>query len=153
MRAALADAVAAVATPALERVLGHPAVPAERKRAVLAAVLDRPADHLAVRLAALLSERRRLALLPQIERSYVEQWNRRRGAVTAEVATASALAPAQEEALASALRRLGGRAVEVRGEVRPDLLGGVVVRMEGRVFDGSVRGRLRALRAALAERA
>ena len=52
-----------------------------------------------------------------------------------------------------ALEQATGRAVELAESVEPSVLGGVVVRMEGRVYDGSVRGRLQALRASLVGRA
>ncbi len=154
LRGDLQDAVSVLeAQPELQRLLGHPALAAERKRAVLSAVWRRSPADLLLRLLALLAERQRLGLLPQVAKSYADQWNRRRGVVTAEVATADALPPAQEKGLVAALARLSGREVEVRGEVRPELLGGVLVRMEGKVFDGSVRGRLRALRTTLGARA
>ena len=62
--------------------------------------------------------------------------------------SAFALDDGQTHALAAALGGVPGKQVELREHVDPSLLGGLVVRMEGRVYDGSVRGRLRALRAA-----
>jgi len=53
-------------------------------------------------------------------------------------------------ALSAAIGGGLGKQVELRQHLDPDLLGGLLLRMEGRVYDGSVRGRLRALRERLA---
>jgi F-type H+-transporting ATPase subunit delta len=41
--------------------------------------------------------------------------------------------------LRDSLRRLSGKDVVVREENDPELIGGLVVELEGRVYDGSVR--------------
>jgi F-type H+-transporting ATPase subunit delta len=63
------------------------------------------------------------------------------------------LPPAQADALAAALAKVAGSEVELRPLVDPQVLGGLVVRMAGKTYDGSVRGRLAALREALLGRA
>jgi F-type H+-transporting ATPase subunit delta len=45
-----------------------------------------------------------------------------------------------------ALAALTGRAVELKSRVDPALVGGMLVNIEGRTYDGSVRARLLALR-------
>jgi F-type H+-transporting ATPase subunit delta len=129
----------------LRVVLEHPAVNPARKRAVVDEVWK--GEHALVRrLVSLLAERERIELLPVIERLYSRLWNAQRGVVEAEAWSAQPLADAHRQALAAALRALSGREVELTAAVAPEILGGLVVRMEGRVYDGSVRGRLRALR-------
>jgi F-type H+-transporting ATPase subunit delta len=133
--------------PELSNVLTHPAVSAERKRAVVDAVWKKAESALLQRLLQLLAASERLELLPEVARAYIELWNAHRGVVTAEVITAVALDAEQEKRLAEALgRAAGGRSVELQAELDPSLLGGVLVKMEGRVYDASVRGRIRALR-------
>lgn len=133
--------------PDLLNVLTHPAVSAERKRALVEAVWRKSPSALVQRLLQLLASRERIALLPEVARSYIEHWNAHRGVVTAEVLAAVELSAEQTRRLAEALgRAAGGRVVELQSRLDPSLVGGVVVRMEGRVYDASVRGRLRALR-------
>mgnify|MGYP006782108445 CR=1 FL=1 len=48
-----------------------------------------------------------------------------------------------------ALARLSGKDVELRSELDPKVIGGVLVRAAGKSYDGTVRGRLRALRSRL----
>lgn len=149
VRRGLREAARLVAqNPDLRTVLTHPAVGLERKRAVVEQVWK--GEHALVRrLIVLLAERERILLLPDLERLYSQQWNAQRGVVEAEALTVQPLSDAQRQALEGALRRLSGRDVELTATAAPEILGGLVVRMDGRVYDGSVRGRLRALRGRL----
>jgi F-type H+-transporting ATPase subunit delta len=147
LRRELRVLVELVTRPELAAVLAHPAVPLEGKKKVLAALWEkvRPADTLR-RLSDLLVERDRLTLLPGIAEVYTELWNERRGVVAAEAVTALELSPEQKEALAATLQKVTGRSVELTSRVEPEILGGLLVRMDGKTYDGTVRGRLRALR-------
>jgi F-type H+-transporting ATPase subunit delta len=135
----------------LRTLLLHPTVPPEKKTAVIAALLrGRPTD-LLQRLITLLGERDRIELLPLIATAYVRLWNARKGIVEAEAVSARELDETEARALSAAAgRAAGGKQVELRRRVDPGLMGGLLLRMEGRVYDGSVRARLRALREQLA---
>ncbi len=133
--------------------LDNPALPAERQQALVAAVWPAPggsAEELVARLLGLLVARRRVALLPAVVEAYGELWNARHGVVAARALSAAPLEAQQRQALHAALRGLTGREVDLTADVDPQLLGGVVLEMEGRVYDGSVRSRLAALRERLA---
>ena len=132
-------------SPDLRTVLEHPAVSQEKKRAVVEQVWK--GEHeLVRRMLALLAQRERTEVLPEIARVYSQLWNAHRGVVDAEALAVSPLSEAQRAALEAALRTLTGREIELVSTVAPEILGGLVVRLEGRVYDGSVRGKLRALR-------
>jgi F-type H+-transporting ATPase subunit delta len=130
----------------LEAALTHPGVPPERRRAVAKAIFAGRSSPLMARLVDLLAERGRVALLPQIEQAYAEAWNAHRGVVAAEATSAVPLDGAQAQALGGALRAVSGREVELRQRVDPAVLGGVVVRMGERTYDGTVRAQLAGLR-------
>jgi F-type H+-transporting ATPase subunit delta len=137
----------------LRAVLLHPTVPAEKKTAIVAALLGHtrgPGPGLIERLLALLVERDRLELLPLIAESYRRLWNAHRGVVEAEAVSARELDESEATAVAEAASRLAGKQADLRRRVDPSLLGGLLLRMEGRVYDGSVRTRLRSLRERLA---
>jgi F-type H+-transporting ATPase subunit delta len=131
--------------PELRPVLLHPAVGMEKKRALVAQIWK--GEHALVqRLVLLLAERERLDVLGEVEHLYSRLWNAQRGVVEAEALTAQPLSESERDRLGQALRRLSGREVELSARVSPEILGGLVVHMDGKVYDGSVRGRLRALR-------
>jgi F-type H+-transporting ATPase subunit delta len=107
------------------------------------------ASPILLKLVELLASRDRLGLLGEVAAAYAELANARKGVVAAEVVSAVALAPAQLQALERALAGGAGR-VELASAVEPGLVGGLVIRMGGRTYDGSVCTQLAALRRRLA---
>src|SRR6185503_16272356 len=96
------------------------------------------------------AERRRLELLlPAIVRAYGALWNARRGVASAEAVSARPLEDAERRALVAALEKATGLGIELDTREDPSLLGGLLVHVAGRSYDGSVRARLPALRARL----
>jgi F-type H+-transporting ATPase subunit delta len=152
LRRELQEAVALLAeSRELSAVLSHPGVGAEGRKKVAAAVWGKAkASPLLRRLLELLVEHRRIGLLPQIEDAFGELWNARRGVVSAEAVGAVPLGEAETRALGRALEKASGHEVELRSRVDPDVLGGILVRMGGRTYDGTVRSQLKALRESLA---
>ncbi|HSD27647.1 MAG TPA: ATP synthase F1 subunit delta [Vicinamibacteria bacterium] len=133
--------------PELGRALLDPGLGAERRRRLLAAVAERAgASALLRRLLDLLASRDRACLLPDVIEAYAELANAAHGVVSAEVVSAVPLPEAPRRALAKAI----GGTVELRSRVDPELVGGLLVRVEGTTYDGSVRTRLAALRRRLA---
>jgi F-type H+-transporting ATPase subunit delta len=147
VRRELREATALLAAQAeLQSALLHPALPGETKKKLVEAVWGPRASKLAARLMTLLAERGRMGLLGAIEEAFGALWNAHRGAVAAEAVSAAPLDEAQTRALVETLRRATGKEVELQATTDAALLGGLVVKMAGRTYDGSVRGRLRSLR-------
>jgi F-type H+-transporting ATPase subunit delta len=135
---------------ALRRLLAQPAVGAEAKRKVVMALAQRAeVSPLVLKLVELLASRDRLALVGEVAAAYAGLANVAHGVVSAEVVSAAPLQPAQQQALVAALA-VGTGNVELTSEVEPALVGGLVVRVGGCTYDGSVRTRLVALRRRLA---
>lgn len=137
------------ATDALGQALAHPEIPWPRKQALLAAAFA-GALPLVLAFISLLVQRRRQRYLGDVIEEYRRMADEMRATVEAHVASAVPMAPDQQERLRRALERYSGKRVRLRCEVAPDLLAGVVVRMQDTVIDASARGRLETLRAALA---
>lgn len=133
----------------LSEALASPAVPPAAKRGLVEAVW-REASPLLRRLLALLVERGRVGLAAAIASTYADLWNAARGVVPAEAISAVPLAGEQLAAVERALGRVARRDVELKASVDPEVMGGLMVRIGGLVYDGTVRGRLRALRERLA---
>ena len=131
----------------LRRVVVDPALGTEPRRRVLAAVAEGASvSPLVRRLLDLVASRDRVSLLPDLCEAYAELANQAHGIVSAEVVSAVPLPEQQRQCLAAAL---GGR-VELRCREDAGLVGGLLVRVDGTTYDGSVRTRLAALRRRLA---
>jgi F-type H+-transporting ATPase subunit delta len=67
---------------------------------------------------------------------------RRRGRAVAHVVSAVPLSAMQERRLVDTLERLYGRTMGLQVQVDPTVLGGLVIRVEDEVIDGSIAHRL-----------
>ncbi|MGB7543277.1 MAG: F0F1 ATP synthase subunit delta [Burkholderiales bacterium] len=91
----------------------------------------------------------RLALLPEIDVLYEELKNEREGVVEAQIQTAFPLDDAHLAGLVADLERRFKRKVQPQVSVDRELIGGVRIVVGDEVIDGSVRGKLADMAAAL----
>jgi len=117
----------------------------QRRRIVAAMAAGVGAGSTVGRFLRLLAERDRLAELPAIEECYRSMEDVAEGRTRIAIRSASELTADELGAIASRFGDPAGGTVVPELEVDPDLLGGVEVEVQGRVFDGSVRTRLRRL--------
>lgn len=89
-----------------------------------------------------LQHRRRLGVLFDLASAYRAIEMLARGEVDGVVESAMALEPAEVDALAQLASRLSGKKVHLDVAVRPDLLGGVRLRVGNVLYDGSLRAAL-----------
>jgi len=160
--AALADAVdatdEALSTVAgavrgereLREALTDTSVPVEAKRAVLRDIFGAHATPEALAIVTLMVERGHAEMLADVARLYSEIAEAERGIVAAEVTTAVPLDDALRASLTSKLAASLGRPVSLREHVDASIVGGVVIKVAGRVLDGSVASQLEGARRALA---
>jgi len=143
----LLDAVAGAleTTPAIADMLASPRVPKSEKSRILGAGLKDAPREFVLFLQAVV-KRGRGSLLPLIAAGYSAlldvKYNRLRAGVTLAKAPDDALRRSIEAALSKAL----GKQVIASFTAEPQILGGAVVRVGERVYDGSVRRRLTRLR-------
>jgi F-type H+-transporting ATPase subunit delta len=136
--------IAAVASdPTIEPVLRSPLLSAARRRD-LAEMLVRELQlpDLLARFVRLLADHQRLAALPAIAERFQNLLDRELGRVRIAIRSARALDAKQERDIVATFTRLTGKQVIPTVAINPDLLGGVVVEAEGKVYDGSVRTHL-----------
>lgn len=75
---------------------------------------------------------------------------RRRGLVIADVTSAVELTQAQQKRLIGALAKLTGHGVELHLEVDPEVIGGLRILVDDRLYDNTTRSALKALRTQIA---
>jgi F-type H+-transporting ATPase subunit delta len=102
------------------------------------------------RFLRLLIERRHLAALPWIARSFAAIKDQRLGIVPAEATTAVPLSGPEAKRLRESLERMTGRRVRLSLTVDAALLGGARTRIGPRMYDGSLKRKLQILRGRLA---
>ncbi len=137
----------------LARVLSNPAIPVQRKRAVVNELIARVGalSPIVSKLLVLLAERDRLVLLPEIVRTYENRLMDHAQVVRAELVTAVALPSERLQALQQGLARATRRTVQMENRVDPSILGGAVAKVGSTVYDGSVTTQLAKLKQQLVE--
>jgi F-type H+-transporting ATPase subunit delta len=152
VRKELAGFVAAFGeSPDLRNFLANPAVAAEKKRGVIAALVKRLGASDTLRnLLFVVADNRRSNLLPEIQRAFEEEIYERLGMTQARVTSARELTAKEKKELAGALEQLTGKKIEAEYGLDPELIGGAVVQIGSTIYDGSVREQLNRLRARLA---
>jgi F-type H+-transporting ATPase subunit delta len=135
-----------VAQPRLATLLGDETAPASRRLELLATVLadrTRPVTRRLLEQAVRAPRRRPLE---EIVEGLVEHAAARRERSVAHVTAAGPLSRQQEQRLLEVLHRIYRRAISLKVDLDPELLGGLVIRVGDEVIDGSVAARLAAAR-------
>jgi F-type H+-transporting ATPase subunit delta len=132
----------------LARTLTNPAIPVQRKRAVVEQLLERSGglSPIVSKLLLMLAERDRLALLPDLATAYETRLMDSARVVRAQLTTAVPLPADRVAALQQGLARASGREVQLEARVDPSIIGGAVARIGSTVYDGSVTTQLQKVR-------
>lgn len=144
---ALAFAARVAADPSVAALLGNPGLTQVDATTLLA---PDGADALFGNFLGLLFENRRLSLLPEITGQFDELRFEAERVVKAKVTSAVELPAAELATIKAALAKRFGREVEVETAVDESLIGGAVIDAGDVVIDGSLKGKLGRLQAALA---
>ena len=136
----------------LADLLASPLHSADEKSAVLGALADKAKFHELTRNTfGVAARNRRAGELGAVAKVFAALAAADRGVVTADVQTAAPLTKKQTEALAASLKSAFGREIEVRTDVRPELMGGLIVKVGSRMFDSSLRTKLDGMKTAMKE--
>jgi ATP synthase F1 delta subunit len=124
---------------------------AEKREGVGKVVSD--ADERFVNFLGLLAERHRMPALLRIKREFDALWADENKLLPVSVTSAVELDEGLVEEIGERIEEQTGRKVELTANVDPDVLGGLMVRVGNRVFDGTIRNRLERLRKQVAKAA
>ena len=135
----------------LQTVLNNPAFGLDSRKAILLEVTKNlQLSALSVHFLLILLERDRLTYLAAIVSCYRRMLNAAKGRVEAKVTDAAPLDAAHLERLRTTLHAISGKEVVLREETEPGLLGGIMVELEGTIYDGSVRTQLEKMKQRIA---
>ena len=144
----LAFAAQAAADPEVRALFGNPRVgPAELASLFLPE--GEAGDSSFAGFINLLADNHRLQALPEITALFEQQKREAERILQVRVRTAAPIDASETAKLKDALKRRFGRDIELEQLVDPSVLGGAVIDAGDVVIDGSVRGRLHQLEAAL----
>ena len=134
--------------PAYTRLMDTPALPTEEK----CALIDRAFGSLdadLVNFVKILTERRSFYLFERALTTYRALYDERLGILPVEVVSAVALTQAQASALSAKLSAKTGKRIRLTNTTDPSVLGGLLLRYDGKQIDGTLAVRLEKLSEAL----
>jgi F-type H+-transporting ATPase subunit delta len=137
--------VAAVSDGTFQAALDSPKIKVENKARFLKERLG-DVNPLALNLVLLLITKTGVSVIKQIADEYKRLLDSYYGIEAAEVTTAVPLDDADKQKLAERLGTVVNAKVEIKTRVEPEILGGVIARVGGKLLDGSTRSKLAALK-------
>ena len=124
------------------RALAHPTLTHEQKAAWLNELAGEHAFDAGKHFVQVLAENGRLELLPEVSAQFEILRLQLESSAIAYVESAMEMTEAQQATLSEALARHLNKQVSLEVSVNADLVGGVVIRADDLVIDGSVSGKL-----------
>jgi F-type H+-transporting ATPase subunit delta len=140
------------ALPRLDTVLSSPLVDQEAKVRMLEKALAGKANSIFMNFLKVVAARGRLDLLRLIHVASHLELDRLRGRVRVLVSTPTPLQGDAEDRIAAEVRRFTGQEPVLQKQLHEGLIGGIVLRIGDRVFDGSIATRLMRIREQMIER-
>lgn len=128
--------------PALRRALIAPTISRPVKRKVLQAVFGGQVGQRTSNFLYVLVDKGREIYLDDIVESYKREFCAEKGIIEVLAESASTLEESLQAEITQQLGRLTGKKVKMEVVVRPELIGGLVLKYSGYLFDGSVRRHL-----------
>jgi F-type H+-transporting ATPase subunit delta len=141
------------AAPELRTLLLAPSVDVESKKRLAATIGDRIGFSKSVRnLTFVLLDNRRITLLPELISAFEQWFDEKQGISRISVTSAAPLLDDQRAAVIDKFQRLTGREIHASFHLDETLLGGVVVRVGSKLYDGSLSSQLQVLDRAMSGR-
>ena len=126
----------------VDQLLSSPSSTSAEQAAALTGICGESLSSAGKNFICILSENRRLKLLPEISHQFEIMKANQEKAIEVDVASAQPLDEEHQEKLTEALSKKLERKVNMQVSLDKSLLGGAVIRAGDTVIDGSIRGRL-----------
>lgn len=139
------------AEPKYPHLLQDPALPKEERIQLLDEAFRGNVHPYLLNFLRILCERSAVGILPGCAQQVRDLYNEAHGLLPVTATSAVALTEGQRQALMEKLSRLTGKTILLDERVDESLMGGVKVTYDGKELDGSVAGRLEALRRILTD--
>jgi F-type H+-transporting ATPase subunit delta len=135
----------------LRHALISPAISRDVKKNIIRHLAEGRVQPRTLHFLYLVVDKGREVYLPAILRMYERKLRSDEGIVEAQVEVAFSLDATMEDQIRAHLAELTGKKVQMEVRVRPELIGGAVITVGDRLFDGSVRTHLEKMRERLAQ--
>ncbi len=127
-------------------VLKSPIIKSDKKVNIINAIAKGKLSPIVDGFIKIIANHRREGYLVEIAESFVAQYKEHHKIAMAEVVSATKLDDAQRSKIKEAVKKVVGREVELVEKINADIIGGLIVRVGDRQFDGSISRKLKELK-------
>jgi F-type H+-transporting ATPase subunit delta len=132
--------------PLFAQILADPAIGRDERWQLISRVFQGRASQLMLNFLGVVNEKGRLALVPAIAGAYDDLLDEQYGKVEVDVTVAERLGQDQLETVRQKISAALKRDAVVHQYVDPSIIGGLILRVQDQLIDGSVRAQLTAMR-------
>jgi F-type H+-transporting ATPase subunit delta len=126
----------------LKSLLESPVVKTKKKTAILVSLFEGKVGDLALDFIRLVAGNGREEYLAAICRHFIKLYKEEKGIKMASIETASRLTSEIRQEMVAIITRAFNAEIELQEEVKKELIGGFVLRVEDKQLDSSVKGKL-----------
>lgn len=137
--------------PEFYEVFRTPKINKEERKDIITKVFGESLSKEVMNFMKILIDKRRGTAIGGIYSEYVDMVDAHKGVVKAVVESAIPLTDDEQTALTEKLAKVTGQEVRLTSVVKPEVIGGLVVRIGDKVIDGSVKNRLDIMKDNLAQ--
>ena len=127
------------ASPDFRTYLLSPQAPVDEKKKFIDATLRGRASDLLVQMLGLLIDKKRINLIDEIAKAFIQMYERHIGVVEVTVLTAIDLSDELAERTRQTLEKQSEWKVKLRKVVDPSIIGGMILVVDDKIIDGSIR--------------
>jgi F-type H+-transporting ATPase subunit delta len=129
-----------------QMLLRNPIVKSDKKLAIINSVFEGKVQEMTLAFFSIVARKKREKSLEFVATEFEKQYNIMKGIQRATVRTATPLAPALREELATKLATETGKTIQLEEIIDPTLIGGFVLKVGDKQIDSSVKYNLQKLR-------
>lgn len=130
----------------LSQIIDRDTIPSEDKKVLLEKLFTDRISSQTMNFVKLVLDKRREKHLAEMLVEYVSLADTARNMLEVQVKTAAELSPQQQELIKQGLSSFSGKDVRLNVEMDTSLLGGIMIKIGDKVYDGSARQQLQSLR-------
>lgn len=135
----------------LYRLLLSPRISSRKKKEILERLFKNRLSQVTLNFICLMVDKKRESLFDEIAEIFSQIVLENASIVIARVKVAFPLSFSEQEELISTFSRKTGKHVRLEIEEEPSIIGGIIVKIEDKVYDGSIRRQLKAIEKKMAE--
>ena len=130
----------------LVNVLKSPIIKSDKKASVMQGIFGNTFNKLTLLFIDTVVRKRREMFLPLIADEFIKQYNAHNGISLATVTSATTLTAGMQASVKEFIEKETNARVELKTQVNPDIIGGLVIRIEDNLYDSSIAKKLNTLK-------